>query len=118
MISDFMEYLKETEPLPPGIELEVVLVNKKSLGKCVLGSDILALFESHRGSMKAKLTVATKGKSKRSILSGVAHEYYHAVQWFRDGLCVRFEDGVDAFLDYEAEAEGFGYRMAVGWPVE
>jgi hypothetical protein len=115
MINEFMEYLKELEPLPEGIELDIVLVNKKSLGVGEIGSEVLALFETRKGATKATLTIATKGRSKQSTLCGLAHEYYHAVQWFRDGLCVGLSDGLAEFIEYESDAEGFGYRVSLGW---
>ena len=115
MIAEFMEHLKELEPLPNDVQLEVAIVKKANLGKGVLGSPILALFEAKRGERWAKLTVAATGKNKREILSSLGHEYYHAVQWFRDGRFCTLADGVDAFVDYESDAEGFGYRSAMGW---
>jgi hypothetical protein len=110
--AEFMEYLREVEPMPAGVELQVELVKKASLERGVLGSPVLALFTAQRGENRAKLTVATRGRDLLSVLNSIGHEYYHALQWFRDGRFVVFEDGIDEFLDYEGEADGFGWRTA------
>jgi hypothetical protein len=106
-----LEELKLFHPLPEDVDLTLTLVAKPYLQIGPLGKE-WAQFECDTRTKKVELTVSTARRKQFDVLVTVGHEYYHAMQWFLEGLHRTALDDWNEFMLYEAHAEGFGYRTA------
>jgi hypothetical protein len=108
----FFNSLQERYPLPEGVEVAFFCENKPRLEDGELGKTF-AWCVIDRVKNNVKITIAVKRRKLKLILQSVGHEYYHAIQWFHKGEFKTLADGIDQYIEYEAEAEGFGFRQTL-----
>ena len=114
IVHRFFNSLQEQYPLPEEVDVAFFCENKpcledsefgKTSGWCVID----------RVKKNVKITIAVKRRKLTQILQSVGHEYYHAIQWFHKGDFKTLADGIDEYIQYEAEAEGFGFRQTLAF---
>lgn len=106
---EVFEDLKRTYPVPAELSLE--LTNGRRVKSVVHSGFASGTFRGYPKSGRANIRVATKGVGEGALLQTLGHEYYHAVQVFRDGKSVNTNPTVRAERDREANK--FGIKVCM-----
>lgn len=106
----FLDHLMLANPVE-NVDVSLHFIRNKQVDTCEF-AEALALCSMNTDDRTAKLEISSHYKGLKDTLTVVGHEYFHVVQWFRDGRHVSLDDGIMEYVDYEGDAEYFGRQQA------